>query len=95
MPPKGLKDDNNDVIAGDGWFPSQRASNAENVSIWWRHHVLLPLTYQVIAEDVLQRTRNSTYFVNSVQWDSSMGNESHTLFPRNVITYPIHNFTGD
>ena len=20
-------------------FPSQRASNAENVSIWWRHHV--------------------------------------------------------
>ena len=21
-----------------GWFPSQRASNAENVSIWWRHH---------------------------------------------------------
>ena len=21
------------------WFPSQRASNAENVSIWWRHHV--------------------------------------------------------
>ena len=22
----------------DRWFPSQRASNAENVSIWWRHH---------------------------------------------------------
>ena len=22
-----------------GEFPSQRASNAENVSIWWRHHV--------------------------------------------------------
>ena len=21
-----------------GEFPSQRASNAENVSIWWRHH---------------------------------------------------------
>ena len=21
-------------------FPAQRASNAENVSIWWRHHVL-------------------------------------------------------
>ena len=31
----------------DRWFPSQRASNAENVSIWWRHHdhswLLLPL----------------------------------------------------
>ena len=22
------------------WFPVQRASNAENVSIWWRHHEL-------------------------------------------------------
>ena len=22
----------------DGEFPAQRASNAENVSIWWRHH---------------------------------------------------------
>ena len=22
------------------WFPAQRASNAENVSIWWRHHEL-------------------------------------------------------
>ena len=23
-----------------GEFPAQRASNAENASIWWRHHVL-------------------------------------------------------
>ena len=23
---------------GDWWIPWQRASNAENVSIWWRHH---------------------------------------------------------
>ena len=26
------------VITGE--FPAQMASNAENVSIWWRHHVL-------------------------------------------------------
>ena len=26
----------NPLVAGG--FPSQRASNAENVSIWWRHH---------------------------------------------------------
>ena len=25
---------------GTGEFPAQRASNAENVSIWWRHHVM-------------------------------------------------------
>ena len=26
-----------------GEFPGQKASNAENVSIWWRHHVLLKM----------------------------------------------------
>ena len=33
----GLCEGNSPVT---GEFPSQRASNAENVSIWWRHHVL-------------------------------------------------------
>ena len=27
-------------FTGTGEFPTQRASNAENVSIWWRHHGL-------------------------------------------------------
>ena len=26
-------------FTGDQEFPAQRASNAEKVSIWWRHHV--------------------------------------------------------
>ena len=26
-------------FTGTGEFPAQKASNAENVSIWWRHHV--------------------------------------------------------
>ena len=26
-------------------FPSYRASNAENASIWWRHHGLIELAY--------------------------------------------------
>ena len=26
-------------FTGTGEFPAQRASHAENVSIWWRHHV--------------------------------------------------------
>ena len=33
----GLCDGNSPVT---GEFPAPRASNAENVSIWWRHHVL-------------------------------------------------------
>ena len=28
----------NSSVAGE--FPAQRASNTENVSIWWRHHVV-------------------------------------------------------
>ena len=27
----------NSLVAGE--FPAQMASNAENASIWWRHHV--------------------------------------------------------
>ena len=26
-------------VTGTGEFPAQMASYAENVSIWWRHHV--------------------------------------------------------
>ena len=36
----GLCDGNSSVT---GEFPTQRASNAENVSIWWRHHEEEPL----------------------------------------------------
>ena len=28
---------------GTGEFPAQMASNAENISIWWRHHALFDL----------------------------------------------------
>ena len=28
-------------FTGTGEFPAQRASNAENISIWWRHHVTI------------------------------------------------------
>ena len=34
----GLCEGNSPVT---GEFPAQRASNTENVSIWWRHHVML------------------------------------------------------
>ena len=34
-----------------GEFPAQMASNAENVSIWWRHHVYTwPSTSDVILQ---------------------------------------------
>ena len=30
-------------FTGTGEFPAQKASNAENVSIWWRHHEYSPV----------------------------------------------------
>ena len=26
-------------FTGDRWIPRTKASNAENISIWWRHHI--------------------------------------------------------
>ena len=39
LPVTGLCEGNSTVT---GEFPAQRTSNAENVSIWWRHHVTHP-----------------------------------------------------
>ena len=36
-----------------GEFPAQRASNAENVSIWWRHHEWLLLKKYIMQSSVL------------------------------------------
>ena len=40
----GLCEGNSPVT---GEFPAQRASNAENVSIWWRHHGFLLLAWDL------------------------------------------------
>ena len=37
----GLCDGNSSVT---GEFPAQKASNAENVSIWWQHHDITSLS---------------------------------------------------
>ena len=35
---------------GTGGFPSQKVSNAENVSIWWRHHVMTLIDVKVMLK---------------------------------------------
>ena len=37
----------NSSVTGD--FPAQRASNAENVSIWWRHHDMMTSWYDKLS----------------------------------------------
>ena len=39
---------------GTGEFPAQMASNAENVSIWWRHHDIVSHTIIVICSQLQQ-----------------------------------------
>ena len=42
-----------------GEFPAQRASNAENVSIWWRHHKKYEGGYWTLKKHVMGFTVNS------------------------------------
>ena len=43
-----------------GEFPAQKASNAENVSIWWRYHVLL-ISSVILAGLVIARSNITLY----------------------------------
>ena len=48
----------NNVFPVTGEFPAQRASNVENVSIWWLHHGIFQCMHTVVAK----LCRNSSYF---------------------------------
>ena len=41
-------------VTGYRWIPAQKASNAENVSIWWRHHDFMQSTF--CFSDVMKLT---------------------------------------
>ena len=43
---------------GTGEFPAQMASNSENVSIWWRHHV-----YHSLISNIAKRQHRKSYSV--------------------------------
>ena len=50
---------------GTGEFPAQMASNAENVSIWWRHHVSsLDMEMVQVVEILFRRIQGSVYPLN-------------------------------
>ena len=51
-----------------GEFPAQRASNAENVSIWWRHHVYWLLTHRTLNKMTILL---QTTFLNASCWMNS------------------------
>ena len=58
-----------------GEFPAQMASNAENVSIWWRHHEPVDVTKDVLVSCVAVIARSSSssclhssHIVKSTDW---------------------------
>ena len=57
---------------GSGEFPAQMASNAENVSIWWRHHVkhdiIVGLSFIQLARTRRQWQSHLTEAIAEVRW---------------------------
>ena len=50
-----------------GEFPAQMASNAENVSIWWRHHAWrCPSVIEVILKDMAWITQQKVSLKNQM-----------------------------
>ena len=70
----GLCEGNSPVT---GEFPTQRASNAEHVSIWWRHHVCLD------AVELISRTVCSTVRLQTLNMD-------HHCKWKNIIAISFH-----
>ena len=58
----GLCEGNSPVI---GEFPAQRASNAENVSIWWRHH---DLAIPTCAIELIEPKTTDNLTTKEIQW---------------------------
>ena len=50
-----------------GEFPSQRTSNAEYVSIWWRHHVNGKFTDTVYSRSTIELRWHTTSVMTSLQ----------------------------
>ena len=78
----GLCEGNSPVI---GEFPAQRASNSENVSIWWRQHV-----YVYILINGLCGLNNTPHRTSIISTDSFR--TAHVHFLRFVFRGHIINF---
>ena len=47
---------------GAGEFPTQMTSNAENVSIWWRHHELQPSRWKLLKIGIIPVKDEKVHF---------------------------------
>ena len=73
-----------DLCAGNspviGEFPAQRASNMENVSIWWRHHDIR----------ILKQQNDRTHYTTAINQYVSVRDYSHTSHKTSVPHPTMH-----
>ena len=80
-----------------GEFPTQRANNAENVSIWWRHHALtvfMMKTCSAASNDKVSIVINlhlqliaTVYVAATTEWQSWHRDNSALAMPHSSIPH--------
>ena len=62
-------------------FPVQRASNAENVSIWWHHHVYFgeKCYGEATQRSVLSSAASDEYFINMMRYNIVQCQAEHSM----------------
>ena len=50
-------------------FPAQKANNAENVSIWWRHHDFFIMPYTHYSSEIMHMFPAFLCFLMDIQAD--------------------------
>ena len=70
-----------------GEFTTQRTSNAEKVSIWWRHHGIMAWLIFFLIQLVLAALLQHTFYRQ--QWRSKLPSFHHCgiCFPRNLTSH--------
>ena len=72
-------------FSGDRWIPRTKASHAENISIWWRHHDL-PICQIIVCLTVYWswQWRNDS-FLHTLQWRHNESDGAANYQPRHCL----------
>ena len=94
----GLCEGNSPVT---GEFPAQRASNAENVSIWWRHHepsMVISVPADVPTINVTAPSASVLMIADNISWGTmkntyDLYNVSTIGWRRQLKSFPVESNT--
>ena len=74
-------------VTGD--FPAQRVSNAENVSIWWRHHAISDVIWMQISVNAW-KCRYEQYQMHVTLWNITQS----LLNAKQISKYECNTYRG-